>query len=259
MHRETISRPPSHGFKKERPLDPAMAVNDLKLATALVNALEDLKVLVKSPEDLLKCSETQLWTLIAEPFLIEAHRSAASWTDLQASMPEWFSNASRMEMLLFLATSLQQERLVAERSSKPSATTSSSSETTSLRPLKLPAQLSEDQRTMVNDCYRLMAGDYQRRRVGMRQRLDVLQTTFANTVAEPATTTTARQQPTMSLDELLQHYRQPHSSSTWSSTTTKRIQQHQASVSIPSTSNGGGRLNTTESRLSMPEWSSSNS
>lgn len=225
-----------------------------------------------------------------------------SWEDLhrhhERFCPPWVNakdmienlGMSRLEVLSFLASTLQNRMLskpTTENKSQTSATNNThthanakvkeaASESTASSPIlpALPAHLTPKQRKIVLLCYQGMQADYDKRRTGMQQRLDILATDFeadnpddpelakVRTKIQGLSLSSSLSPPTMALsnDDLRKHFTAPHSKSSPHDPSSK------AAVPAPSPLDAllivdrGGRTDEVESRVAvMPAWSSSRS
>ena len=192
-----------------------------------------------------------------------------SWEDLAEYArycPPWISiqdlasAGPRLELLLFLASSLQNQ-LVGQRhktndntvqTAKASATPASNNNDAPA--LVLPEHLTPQQRDVILMCYQGMQADYDKRRTGMQQRLDILVADFEtdannnkNSLANLFPTNHANSVHDLSEEELVQHFTAPHSSQ----------QQQQTAFKKPYNNNDnddlvvvdrGGRTDDVESR-----------
>ena len=191
---------------------------------------------------------------------------------------------SRLEVLLFLASTLQ-NRMLRKQSSNQGQTastdnnsnaTNAASGSDSSGILALPAHLTSEQREIVLLCYSAIQADYDKRRTGMKQRLNILVSDFEadnpgdqelaelQTKLQKLTLSSSNHAtiPDLSNEELVKHFTAPHSQQASSS------KHHNSSKSSAASSpldnllivDRGGRTDDVESRVAvMPEWSTSRS
>ena len=205
-------------------------------------------------------------------------RRLQSWDGLfgffQIYLPPWVSARdfpenpliTKLEILSFLVSTLQ-SRMLQKSKSAPIAPKGKEGS----HELDLPECLSQDQKEIILECYSGIKEDYDKRRKGMQQRLDILVANFeaenpdetaigeikerlkSLSIYSPVSTKNIQ----LDLDEesVLKHFSSPHSMDV------KRTASETAGNAAPiiqaKAENPGGKLDDLESRVSMPEWSDS--
>jgi hypothetical protein len=198
-----------------------------------------------------------------------------TWDDFyknfQALAPPWVSAKdisekpiiSKLEILAFLASSLQNRLL--RQTSKDAKASSPSADPV------LPAHITREQKDIILECYEGIKEDYQKRRLGMQRRLDILVANFEadntgdkeileikNKLQKLAVSSAGKNESApLDMDEasLQKHFSTPHS---------KDIKRHSVEergndppINPVQAENPGGRPNEDGSRVRMPEWSGS--
>jgi len=192
---------------------------------------------------------------------------------------------SRIEVLLFLASSLQNRMLQQEVSgtnqpmnNAPSTSFRISSKAIAYEQVAgkddvptLAAHLTSDQRDIIIMCYQGIRADYDKRRMGMKQRLAILASDLETDRPEKdlkriqekilKLSFASHQKVVADLTEkdLIQHFTVPHTSDLKLSSSTHESNKLVLPLDNLLIVDRGGRTDDVESRNAMPAWSSSRS
>jgi len=270
-----------------------------RIATQISHLLEDLSIPCetansgiseeieewnsKRVQDIAK-KENESWALTRKMLVLMDESESASITSWksflrsqQAShiLPSWpryplskGDYEARLEILLFLATRLQQHRLSSSSSTLSTSTTADRGRDQGLLPSEdkeagaslseLPCKLSkalsvglsDEQRKTIEECYSDIQADYERRRQGMRQRLQILQENL-DIQETPKQKVRDYLPESFDMNTLLEHFSKPHSSQPSMHQDGRPCENDEDDIVI----DRGGRVTESESRINMPEWS----
>jgi hypothetical protein len=221
------------------------------------------------------------------------NKKVESWKELRDKYstywPPWVSSSllaqnkplsliSKIEVLLFLASSLQSKSL---REIVPSSTDLPAEEPVVQREpdsgnyvaqstdglpqdsLSLPAYLNAEQKALIQICYEGFQADYDQRRLVMRQRLDIMACNFmADNKDDVALEQVKKKIQNLSLvesstmdmdlshDDLCKHFTTPHSQYQVKERLVPKVtrEDHRAAV------DRGGRTDGSSARTAMPKW-----
>jgi len=208
-----------------------------------------------------------------------------SWKELHdrhpSSCPPWVTAKdlsenpliSKLEILCFFASRLQscllakpKKKATAERSVATNTSSDGTVSNSSVSDLlSLPSHMTKEQREIIMECYHGLKEDYDKRRIGMKQRLDILLSNFEadnqddkeimdlKAKLQNLSFSSSHHHPALadlSDEDLFQHFTTPHS----------RYDGTKPAIATPlehfSVIDRGGRTDEVASRVRMPEWSS---
>ncbi|GKY99593.1 hypothetical protein MPSEU_000913600 [Mayamaea pseudoterrestris] len=244
-----------------------------RLVTALKDALRDLKMYSDDEESLETLIESDLYSLNLAKKLLGGMSDCSSWDQLvsrASNMPPWLTglfleetpqHSSKLEALLFMAMTLQQERLNCRKDGETEIPTDVIEHvpTETMEPKSklfehLPDFLSEKQRIAIQSCYTHLQADYDNRRNGLYMRMGILETSFTNEQGPTYKSTTQEAHaPALctSAESLLDHFSKAHSIA--SKAAHMAAKSNGIAARSVATKDRGGRLDDV-SRVEMPEW-----